>query len=200
VSPGLDTRPVLRHFVEGSPATVMDVGADGVARADLPWRRCHQASHAIVGLPNGSASTDDLQFTVRFWETPDATPEPVPDPVPTPAAPEPPPPAASEEPGPAPATTPPAPALELRLKLPSRVKLSRRTRVLTVRLHASRRALVRLKLGARFSHVLHLRTGWNRVRVKLPRTVHAGRHRISVRSIVPAGGRVAPRTVRIVLR
>jgi hypothetical protein len=92
------------------------------------------------------------------------------------------------------------PALELRLKLPARVTLSRRTRALTVRVHSSQRALVRLTLGARYSRVLHLRAGWNRVRVKLPRRVRAGRRRIAVRSIVPSGARTAPRTVRIVLR
>jgi hypothetical protein len=199
VPPGIETRPLLRHFVEGSPAAAMQVGSDGVARADLPWRRCNQPSHAVVGLPNGSASIDGQEFAVRFWETPDATPEAVPEPVSTPAAPEPPP-AATEEPGPAPATKPPVPALELRLKLPARVTLSRRTRALTVRLHASQRALVRLTLGSRYSRVLHLRAGWNRVRVKLPRRVHAGRRRIAVRSIVPSGAHTAPRTVRIVLR
>jgi hypothetical protein len=200
VPAGLQTRPVLRNFVEGSPATVIDVGQDGVARADLPWRRCKQPSHAVVGLPNGTASTDDQQFTVRFWETPDATPAPLPAPVPTPAAPEPPSTAATEEPGPAPVATPPAPALELRLELPSRVTLSRRTRTLVVRLHSSQRALVRLRVGTHFKRVLHLHRGWNRVRVKLPRRFHAGRHQVTVRSIVPSGAHTTPRTVRIVLR
>jgi hypothetical protein len=200
VPPGLDTRPVLRHFVEGSPAVVMDVGSDGVARTDLPWRRCQQPSRAMVGLPNGSASANGQEFTLRYWETADPTPEPVPEPVPAPAAAAEPPPAATEEPGPAPGARPPAPALELRLALPSRVKVSKRTRMLPVRLHASERALVRLTLGSRFTRVLNLRPGWNRVRLKLPRGVRAGRQRVQVKSIVPAGGRAAPRTVRIVLR
>jgi hypothetical protein len=200
VPPGLDTRPVLRHFVEGSPAVAMDVGSDGVARADLPWRRCKQPSHAIVGLPNGSVSANGQQFTVSYWETADPTPEPVPQPVPAPPAAAEPPPSATEEPGPAPGAPPPAPALELRLSLPSRVTLSRRTRTLTVRLHASERALVRLKLGSRFAPVLDLRPGWNRLRVTLPKRLHAGRQRVEVTSILPAGARVAARTVRIVLR
>ena len=80
------------------------------------------------------------------------------------------------------------------------MKLSRRTRVLVVRLHSSQRALVRLKLGTRYKRVLDLRKGWNRARLKLPRGLRAGRHRVSVRSIVPSGGRTPPRTVRIVLR
>jgi hypothetical protein len=200
VPPGLDTRPVLRHFVEGSPATVMEVGSDGVARADLPWRRCHQPSHAMLGFPNGSATADGQEFTVRFWETADPAPEPVPEPIPVPAAAAEPPPAATEEPGPAPGARPPAPALKLRLALPARVKVSKRTRTLTVRLHASERAVVRLTLGSRVTRVLNLRSGWNRVRLKLPRGVHAGRQRVEVKSIVPAGSRAAPKTVRIVLR
>jgi hypothetical protein len=200
VPPGVDTRPVLRHFVEGSPATVMNVDADGVARAELPWRRCKQPSHAIVGLPNGSATADDQQFAVKFWETPDPSADPIPPPVAAPAAPEQPPAGSTEEPGPAPGATPSAPSLELRLSMPSRVIVSRRTRTLMVRLHSSQRALVRLTLAPGVTRVLELRAGWNRTRLKLPRSLHAGRHRVEVRSIVPVGASAAPLTVRIVLR
>jgi hypothetical protein len=199
VPPGLDTRPVLRHFVEGAPVTVMEVDADGVARAELPWVRCGQASHAVIGLPNGSPTADDQEFVVRSWETADPTPDPVPASVPVPAQPEP---ADStvHEPGPAPTPAPSVATPKLRLAVPARVSVSRRTRMLVVRLHSSVDGAVRLELTPGVVRALVVHEGWNRLRLKLPRSLHAGRHRIRASTIAPSGGRARPATVRIRLR
>ena len=196
IPPGLDTRPVLRHFVEGSPATVMDVDGDGVARAELPWVRCGQASRAIVGLPNGSSTADDQEFVVRSWETVDPTPEPVAAPVPVPAQPNPAD-ATVHEPGPAPGPAPAAPPPTLRFGTPARVGVSRRTRMLVVRLESSVEGAVRLELTPGVVRALVVHKGWNRLRVKLPRSLRAGRHRLSANTIAPVGGRARPRSIRI---
>jgi hypothetical protein len=205
VPQGLGVRPVMRHLVEDAPTVVMQPGADGVARAEIPWRRCGQGSLAVLGLPNGAADGGERQFTVRTWETVDSSPDPLPpaDPrsqPPTEGSPTLPPPATQlDEPGPPPVAPPP----RVRLVVPRHVSVSRRTRAFTVRVRSSGPGSVRLALTrAGLTRTFVVRHGWNRLLLRLPRSLPAGRHRLVARSYSPAGeaGGTIKRLVRIAWR
>ena len=191
---GLDTTPVLKDYTTGGRGTELMQVEDGVARAELPWSTCGLT--ADLGLPNVSTTADDQRFVVRTSVEVDHAAQEEPTPATQPASP---PPAVVpvREPGVAPDVVP-----RLRVRLPRTARRGGPI-VLNVRASTDGRVEVLVTPGVRRS--FDVIRGPNRLTVRLPRSLRAGRHRLVLVPLSPAGTRgerivgrlrVVPRAVR----
>ncbi len=147
----------------------LDLSA-GDAGIDLPWSTC-TGSSALLAVPNASRTLDGARFTVDASVT--ATPPKL-----------------------RAGTVPP----RIRLALPRKASLARLRPALRFRIRSSARGIAQILFRDRYVRTtIALHRGLNRVRLRLPRGLRAGRHELVVTPYSTTGvrGHALKRHVRI---
>jgi len=142
----------------------------GDAGIDLPWTTC-TGSSALLALPNASRTLDGAAFTVNASVSPTA-------------------------PKLRAATAPP----HIRLALPHRASLARKRPALRFRIRSTARGIAQVLFKDHYVRAtVRLHRGVNRVRLRLPRGLRAGRHALVVTPYSTTGkrGHALKRHVRI---